>query len=502
MEWDTLDWFERLDLQIRRGEVKGTRSILRARIEARTKTPISRTHLVKIAALCRRCDQPLDSVRLLNSIVRPRARAPVQPTAEELSEYGASLALIGADREGQGILDRVNGGKNPQALLFGSFARITRWEYESALPLLRKFISLPEISEYQRQIGQVNLAASLVLTDRWKEADAVLQPLIEKTRFEGNHLLLGNSLGILAQKFLFERNVAQAQEVLEEAFAVFSQGVGGDLLLIEKWKAITDLFAKGLTPSGQAALNRVKKKAIDQKSWETLRDCDFHLARLTGDQDLLSQVYFGTPFPSFRERIMRISGSDFSKKKRDFLRVIRVSNSRRSARLDTLSPPGLKPGQIQQRLLQILTSDFYRPLRVATVYAELFPEQYYNPISSPGVVHQAIKRLRQWIGARSIPLIIEERNGSYQILAKENIEIKVHLRSDSNSNEAWQLRFRSYALEIQRKFDLKEFSREKAAAVWAVSQRSANDYLRLMESKGLVTQVFSGPKTAYRLTSV
>ena len=70
------------------------------------------------------------------------------------------------------------------------------------------------------------------------------------------------------------------------------------------------------------------------------------------------------------------------------------------------------------RLLGALASDFYRPFRLASLHALLYPDQYFNPVSSPARFHQATRQLRAWLKASGLSLRLEETDGLYRLRGK------------------------------------------------------------------------------------
>jgi predicted DNA-binding protein (UPF0251 family) len=65
-------------------------------------------------------------------------------------------------------------------------------------------------------------------------------------------------------------------------------------------------------------------------------------------------------------------------------------------------------------VLILLAQDFYRPVPLLTLFSKLFPDEQYNPDSSPNRTQQAIKRLRQWLKECDLPAAVEECDGSYR----------------------------------------------------------------------------------------
>src|SRR5690606_321038 len=60
------------------------------------------------------------------------------------------------------------------------------------------------------------------------------------------------------------------------------------------WKSVAEKDLDGI----RMARERFK----EQRRWEEARECDYYHAVLSRDRDSLTRLYFGTPYPRFRER--------------------------------------------------------------------------------------------------------------------------------------------------------------------------------------------------------
>ncbi|MFL5812966.1 MAG: hypothetical protein ACJ763_05265 [Bdellovibrionia bacterium] len=482
-----------LDEEIRSGRARLARPVLVEWLKTDAHRLLNRPDRVEVGSLCRRLGLFTWSVRLLNPWVRPKARAQANVALpEEIAEYAASLSFLGADREALTLLREVDTNKTPQALLFAAFAHFSRWKYEQAIPDLEKYVSHPSLTDYARIIGQVNLAAALIFCERWTDVQALLEGLIENTRRNNYSLLLGTSLMISAQHWIGVEDFERARKDLEQASALSESIDGMDLLLIEKWKAILDLARDGNSRS--EPLLKIQAKARELREWETVRDCDFHLARYTQDLQLGRHLYFGTPFDAYRARLiqkLRISEPEATERFE-----WQIGSRGNEFQVDVVSGESstrntsLKFGQVPQRLLALLVSDFYRPHRIATLHADLFPDRHYHPLHSPAVLRQAILRLRKWLSESKIPLQIEEDQSTYRLKALRRCEIRVPpLEISSASTWADSLRD-----ELNRRGFI---SRSSAALCWHVSERTAFNRLQALVAENLLVREGKGHATRY-----
>src|SRR5262249_7052089 len=91
-------------------------------------------------------------------------------------------------------------------------------------------------------------------------------------------------------------------------------------------------------------------------------------------------------------------------------------------------PSRLKLGQIVHRLLVCLSSDTYRPFRLASLHHQLYTNEYFNPSSSPPRVHRAIQRFRGWAREGRLPLMVENAGGGQYRLAS-TAPFSIHVAS-------------------------------------------------------------------------
>lgn len=499
----TPNWIHELDQLIRRGQSALARKELEARLKDRRKNPISRADYPAVAALCRRCGIHHQALRLLHPLIRPQARNPVKATDAEKLEYGASLVQIGAEREGLELLDKLDWRQNPQALLFGAFGRFTRWEYADALPLLRKYVKHPQVQDYPLLIGKVNLLAALVAEQQYEEAQPLFESTSKDLKVHGHQLLYGNLLSVWAQKFIYSDEWKDARECLEEAFALSQTVTSIDAIYVRKWLAVLELRKNGVSKKALTALDKVRSEAMTRKNWETVRDCDFHEATLAKKPALLEHLYFGSPYKAYRERVESEGGQDF-RSIPNYLWRLPSEGLKPALVIDSLNGQcdatgaKLKAGQVPQRLFALLASDFYRDHRLDALHGRLFPDRFYNPISSPNVVHQAIHRLKDWFEENNLPVTIAESGGNYRLRALSNCAVKVH-PLETRSQAPADLRLSDYLPQLRTRFTGSEgFSRREAAETLGIPERTASRYLRHALDTGAVQKVGSGPRTRFR----
>ncbi len=482
-----------IEILIRTGESNKARRVL----SNYRSSSLTRTDRHDLAALARRAGLPLMTLRLLTPIVRPPAKQPMKASERERAEYAAALVRVGATTEAIEMLQGIDPSKTPQVHLYFAHALFTRWEYEAAVPFLEKYVDhAPDT--YQRIIGKMNLASALVHERKISSAQAVLHDLEDETKREKLRALHGNTLERLAELAIDRGQWREAERYLTRAEADVDAAGGFDEFFVRKWRYISDLLQKK-SHSAQRLLT-LRTEAIQREHWETVRECDAYLARATNNVPLFHRVYFGTPYPSYRKRLL----VDFGLSTRlpdsfdwcfegelpptrilDFLREPVVK-----------AHPTIKLGQVKHRLLRVLTSDFYRPFRVANLFSEIYAGECFHIESSPARVHQGVKELKKWFLRHRIPLRLTEKSGGYRLVARgARIAITVP------TPEWWERHALGGIERVRHSAGTRPFSTEDVVRWLRISRRSAANWLRLAIEKDRITKIGAGPQTRYCLKS-
>ncbi len=476
---------KRIEELIRKGAGKAAQAELKAISQGKPPREV----LSALASQARRAGMPELGVRLLNPIVRPPPRSPKRATDAEIVEYAGCLIRVGASNEALKLLQNIDARKNPQAFLYRSHGLFTQWRSIEAVPALQCYLKEVRGDEYQRIVGQVNLAAALLDGRYLKDTEEILEVTRKQALEKGYTLLFANCLELSAQVALLQKKWRPAEKFINEAASLLKDQGAVDELFVLKWRAVLALMKR---PGKRELkdLNRVRKIALRAGHWETLRECDLFQACATGNEKLLLHVYFGTPFESYRKRIFL-----------EFSRPLTVPESY----LWQLGPKAggkhwepygkerkLKPGQLLFRTLSALTSDFYRPQRMGALHALIYPEEFFNPISSPMRVHQAVRRLRVWFRQKRVPLEIEERSGSYYLSSAAGCGVLLprHLPAESLLDARLKI--------LRWKWGEEFFSAAHAQKVLKTSSRTTLRLLQAAVEDGQIARFGASSACRYR----
>jgi hypothetical protein len=137
-----------------------------------------------------------------------------------------------------------------------------------------------------------------------------------------------------------------------------------------------------------------------------------------------------------------------------------------------------------------LTSDFYRPFRVASLHFRLYSDELFHPDSSPARVHEAVRRLRSWLKRHRLPLTVEEKGGSYRLAATSACSVR--LPTETRSARRYGLRVDA----LQRHWPEAPFTLEQASKRLALPRRTALRALTEARSEGAL-ESFRRANTVY-----
>ncbi|MBI4402806.1 MAG: hypothetical protein HY537_01515 [Deltaproteobacteria bacterium] len=489
MHWqNTLDELDRL---IREGHAQSARR----KLFKLCTTKIPRSVTLPLASLARRVRLAGQGIRLLNPFVRSTRKAPADASDAERVEYGACLLGIGATEEALNLFRQFDARKMPDVLLYEAFALVTQWDYAGSIPLLTTYLQNPQLSDYQRLVGKTNLAAACVHEKKLTGALALLETLIQETHRANLLLLQGYCLQLLAQGQILQQKWSAARQSLSGAASVLKDAGTLDEFFVRKWQAVLEVSKNGPRSGSLIQLRKVASEARALGHWETQRDCELVEATVTRNKKLALYLHFGTPYPAFRSRIISEMGPTFRIPSEFVWDGSLTANARTIIDLKSGKLPngsGLKVGQTLHRLLVALCTDFYRPLRVAPLHYLLYPDEFYNPLSSPMRVHQAIKRLKIWFHQTAIPLTVEENNGTYRLVQKGSCAISIPRDKACNS-------LKDYSLSLLRTgFKQTPFTAADAQNALNISRMSVLRLLQAATRAGTIQRTGTGSVTSYR----
>ncbi len=447
--------------------------------------------LPQLARLANRNHAYVLALRILHPLIRDDREQISEASPEVLNIYATSLMWIGALEESHQCLQRIK--LSTEALLTGAFIHFARWNYHNAIPLLIKYVNSSQIDNYQKLVGQINLLAAFVATGNLKQARSILETLLSVFSENPSYkLLLGNCLELRAQIEILENSYDKALLSLTEAERSLADQPGRYLLYVNKWRSIAQLGLSPQDSEAHSALAQVKQDALKLRNWETLRDCDFHLARLTQNNTLLQRILLGTPYQGYHDRIQSTFGITVTESRNleycpgDVLAKPRLIG----LDLDSISENSLL-NSTSWPLLQLITRDIYRPPRMGVVFSELYKNEYFNPFTSPQRVRNSVFRFNEWAKDHTNSFHIKISQGDFLLMAPIGLSVSSTRRE--RPLDSWQAALKFFKLQNNSR----SFTSSDLAKVLGITQRSALNILKKALASRKVQKINRGKNCRY-----
>ena len=464
----------------------GRPQLVAKRIGRLNSAKVPRPFRLPLANISRRTGLVSLGMRLLTPIVHPeKKKFLVAASAAELAEYAVLLQRCGAVREALVILGHVDVTAVPEAPLYMAYCHFNLWEYERALPKLEAYVRNPS-TPYLGFVGRVNLASALVETARYEEAERLLLENIEMSRSSGYARLEGNCHEMLSTIHVHRGDLAKADASLKLASTVFEAARVHDQLFVKSRQALV----AALRELSAEPLRRIRAEALERREWETAREMDLFSLGIEFDQKGFEFLYFGTPYEAFRDRVRAHLRRDVEKSA--FLFGEDGGKTLELMSIGGEDPEGLPDGGKQHQLIEILLRDFYRPMSIGGLHAELFPGEHFNIFSAPHRVSQVIYRTRKWIAARNLPVRIDCAKGAFALRVEGGLGIWVPLERravDANSR---------YLSQLKKTFSGPDgFAASEAKRELGVSAGTFKRFVRWAEDKGTIERFGASSRTRY-----
>ena len=437
------------------------------------KSKIPRAFRLPLANLCRRARLNGTGLKILWPAVNPK-RADQSPTAHELVEYAVLLQRNGAAAEALRILNATPAEKCAEVSLYQGFSYMTEWRYDEAARSFQAYLQAAT-DPYQRRIAKTNLASVLIGLEHLSEAEVLLREILAEADPKKPTRLSGNCFEMLAQISFSRGDLAETRARLEQAAEIFNGHSSWDLYLIRKWKAVLESVESG----SSEGLRKMRVEAEQQGDSETVREVDLFLLKFQYDENLHSMLTVGTPFPFFRERVRRLTGLEQAPRRHILGDENAPTLDIRTGLLD--GSPLLNPGKKAHQILDALTRDLYRPLKVGSLFARLFSGENYDINSSPTRVHQAVRHTRLFLEKHAIPIEIVSSDGLYSLKVGAGFAISLPLERETVEGMAAQW---ARMLEVSRHAE--RISRGDVMSTLGLSESSAQRLLRWAVGAGKV----------------
>lgn len=408
-----------------------------------------------------------------------------------LTTYATALIGVGANTEAKIILQKIK--NTPSSLLSHAFLLFSEWDYTTSVPLILKYMK-QQTDPYKKIVGQINLVAAYIGSGEMDKGEQELRRMRkELIAFPEAKILLGNSWEIQSQLDIYKGNYQQALKSLQTSANILGDNLNRYLLYVNKWQAVANL---SMTPNAPAAienLHKIKQQAFQIRNWETVRDCDFHLARLTNNESLLYRILCGTPYRGYRSRIDKLYNLNIKSDKSFIYCPMAQDIESKTIDLDLQElPTSIRNKSTAKSLLKILTSDIYKPPRVGVVFHALYPTEYFNPFTSPSRVRNSILRFNNQMQDTNKDFQIKIIKGDVQLISKSNKSIKVPVFNNTK-NQNFNL-----IISFRRSWGGGYFKTSDFSQFHDISKSSALKLIHFYLNKKWLVKNDQGKNTYYR----
>ncbi len=361
--------------------------------------------LAGVASVARRVGLLKDSLKILQNQIYGTGHA----SPLEIIEYASGLRKLGLINQALTLLSRVK--EHEQASLHTAFCHINRWDYKSAQNELIQYLDNQKLDAKKRWLGELNLANCFVENNEFGQANDILSRLQRETKTGYWHVYL-NSLETRGQLCIKEGNAGLALEILKRALEYASGQEGTTRLFIQKWYLVALCLAGKIKPESEE-VESLRIEIRKQKHWESLRDFDWHLGRIFGESHLLKGVYFGTPFPSFRQVMLRDLNETSFGNSFEFQGGARSPEKKWDP--FNYKALDLPAGLGQHRLIMLMASDAYRPWTIGRIFNDFFSDELFDPVSSPKRVYRLVEKAINHLKGKDLGVQIHSTQSGYRI---------------------------------------------------------------------------------------
>jgi tetratricopeptide (TPR) repeat protein len=496
VNWESL--YIKLDELTKSGHHQESRKMLK------TINPkkIERSWAVQFSEIAFRLNEPLFTLKALQNSLYPKNELLSQASEKEKVIYSSALSSLGAFKSSLEILKDVDSEIEPEALFYTASAYVYQWDYLTSISYFKNFIRSEKITDYRRLVAKVNLVSAYIFVCDWSSAAELIKETIQECVTHQYTLLLGNCYELKAQFELFQGHYEKALDHLEMAREILQDQGGFYLMFVEKWKIFCLCQLNRNQAEELKKLDLMRNQAKTLSHWGTIRECDLLEAIITQNEELFKKVIMGTTSESYRQRARRLFGKKvISRGNFDLILYPENKGASRAAKTENLLEfdPYKKNGHSEAlfekptllNVFDVLTQDFYQPSTIGMLFQGVFPEEKFNPFTSPARVLQMLRRLNHWFKAQKWPLAVKFKKSEFQLSAFEPMLLKLR-RGEKLST------FSGKISVLKEEFKGRSFTLRQVVNSLEISKVSAEKLLKEAFTTGILTKQGKNRGLTYR----
>lgn len=476
--------FQKIDHAIKMGEHDKARKAL-AQIAF---SDSSRQELTELADFGRRVRWPLYSLKALSKVMKSCHDNVMNFQDVEIFSYTKALVKLGFFDEALRWMVYINDRNSPEIFDLKGRIQMSQWNYASACFFFERFLTKIDSSDYTYLVARVNLGAAYVGSNQWEKAREHLLETQKVAQAGGHRLIFANCHELLAQASILSGETHKGLTHLEKSAQLLNSNHNIYFYYLRKWKWIADAINKSDADEGLQLGHQLKEDAILKNYWEDVRHIDKILATHFGQTDLAVKNYFGTRFTAYRDSLKQTC-LDLRSLPPNYLWRFSSSTSKKPYVfvIEDVAELTVKV----KLLFKCLTKDFYRPLPIGYLFTKLYPEESFDPNSSPDRIYRTVARLRKILPSE---LSILWNPTGVQLKGQGSISIRIEEETKTTPEKSEKLRI------LRNQLKRKWFNSQDVAQAMSLSQRSALRLIKEARKSYKVEENGTGRSKRYRFT--
>lgn len=404
----------------------------------------------------------------------------------DLAEYAILLLKVGRKSEAIGLLYSIDEKVVKQKHLYIAFCFFSTLDYEASIPHMQKYLSNPNLTEYEKLTGEVNQLNVYLQTNQLERAEELSDQLIVFCEKRGYSRFLANCKELKAKVYLKQGKLKEAQVLIGMAKAKLEQDSGRYLLWVQQGEAQIEATKKGSIEP----LKKFRQQCVQMKSYEGVRETDVQILRHQYSPDLFRKIYFGSSHDGFKKSLLKDFNQEIPAewKHGSSSRVLNIHDG------SFCGKPFLKKGQKPHQLMMALMSDLYRPMSVARLHEIVYPEEIFNVFYVTNKMKQLIHRLGKAFRLASIPIELHLIGNKVHWKIHGDVSLLYHRDKKHIDRES------AHLSKLSDHFGNETFKRAEAEEVLGFSSAQAKRVLAQLVQSKKVLKLKNGRQISYQVT--
>lgn len=471
------------------GKISRSKTLI-AKLYKRSKIPSNRK--AKFANLANRCGAFNLAMNCLFKDIQEFG-----DDMEVIKEYTTALLYLGCQKKALELTETLKENNHPFAYFLSAFGQMKQWNFAKAATLWPHYLKQTELNEYQVIVGKLNYAYCLNESEQAQQAIEVIEDILQNNILKGSQRLHLNARQVRSQILYNLDDKKKFRDSLLELEKDIKYFSAEEKSSFQRWMAISNYYEDQDIDNLVSNLEDIYQDCVENKHFEIARECQYQLAIFSNNNELLKENYIGSPYPSYRELLLKKHPNQLEGLKeleKDFnlqgntlpLKIFDLQNGQLNGKeiIDIDSVPG--------KMLQAILSDFHRPLSAYELFEKVFQGEVFNPDSSLIKIRTNISRLNSALQEGGIDLEITSRKKSYTVNVNEPLRIKTYLEYRSfKEDQQWG--------QIIDFFAEKTFKTKELKNNLQVGEKKAAQIIRLYLEEDKLEKIGQSSNTCYKI---